>query len=121
MCTKQELYFYEITEKSDMNKKTFSTWAFYVTWAIFAWTYSMEVHTGTAPTPTTKGKDSKSEILFIAKPPQSYNNPSTFDNTDLSPIIVQNRKHIPIVEKFCYLGSIISRDLKDGNDIDAHI
>eukprot|EP00957_Ditylum_brightwellii_P054005 4090483-Ditylum_brightwellii.AAC.1 len=40
--------------------------------------WGMEVRSGTPTTSTTKGKVSKSKILFIAKPSSSYTIPSTY-------------------------------------------
>ena len=49
-----------------------------------------------------------------------YNIPDTFDNANLSDIILNDR-YIPIVQKFCYLGSIISSDCSNINDVEARI
>ena len=47
----------------------------------------MDVHSGITETPDTKGKTSKTELLFVAKP--SYTKPSTRKDTNLSPIILE--------------------------------
>ena len=69
-------------------------------------------------TPDTKGKTSKTELLFVAKPNNSYTKPSTRNDTNLSPIILEERRFIPVVNKFCYLGSIINHDLRESEDVD---
>ena len=48
--------------------------------------WGMEIHSGIAETPDTKGKASKTELLFVAKP--SYNEPSTLNDTSIPPIIL---------------------------------
>ena len=78
--------------------------------------WGMEVHSGITETPDTKGKISKTELLFVAKP--SYTKPSTRDYTNLSPIILEEGRFIPVVNKFCYLGSIINHDLRESEDVD---
>ena len=78
--------------------------------------FGMEIHTGDLLNPD---KPSKTEVLFVSKPPKTYNDPSSFDGADLSPILLGNSKFFPIVDKFCYLGCMISRDCKDNIDV-AH-
>ena len=58
-------------------------------------------------------KPSWSEVLLISKPLKIYNNPVSFDGTDLWRILLGNSKFFPIVDKFCYLGCKISHDCKD--------
>jgi len=48
-----------------------------------------------------------------------YNDPENFDNVDLSDIIVDDQRYIPIVEHFSYLGSVISRGVTDERDVDS--
>eukprot|EP00111_Clytia_hemisphaerica_P013905 TCONS_00040925-protein len=72
----------------------------------------MEVHSGPP--------DSKSVVLFCCKPPCLYEDPSTFDQVDLSNIEFGNR-FIPIVQEFTYLGSFISCDSSDNLDVDRRI
>eukprot|EP00111_Clytia_hemisphaerica_P010724 TCONS_00031328-protein len=72
----------------------------------------MEVHSGPP--------DSKSVVLFCSKPPCLYEDPSTFDQVDLSNIEFGNR-FIPIVQEFTYLGSVISCDSSDNLDVDRRI
>ena len=43
--------------------------------------WGMEVHSGITETPDTKGKTSKTELLFVAK--TSYTEPSTRDDTNI--------------------------------------
>ena len=74
--------------------------------------FGMEVHSGPP--------DSKSVLLFCSKPPCMYNDPSTFDNADLSNIVFGDR-FIPIVQEFIYLGSVISCNSSDDLDVDRRI
>ena len=78
----------------------------------------MEVHYGITETPDTKGKISKTELLFVAKPNNSYTKSSTHDDTNISPIILEEGRFIPVVKKFFYLGSIINQDLRESEDVD---
>ena len=73
--------------------------------------WGMEVNSGITETPDTKGKTSKTELLFVEKP-------SHTKLTNLSPIILEEGRFIPVVNKFCYLGSIINHDLRESEDID---
>ena len=41
--------------------------------------------------------------------------------TNLSPIILEEGHFIPVVNKFCYLGSIINHDLRTSEDVDNRI
>ena len=59
--------------------------------------FGMEVHSG----PLEPREDSKSVVLFCPKPPSKYKNPETYDNLDMSDIIIGQR-YIPIVDKFVY-------------------
>ena len=69
-----------------------------------------QIHVGDIRTPE---KPSKTEILFVSKPPKSYSDPETYDGIDLSPIKLCAHTYFPIVDKFCYLGCFITRDCKD--------
>ena len=80
--------------------------------------WGMEVQSGITETPDTKGKTSRTELLFVAKPNNSYIKPSTRNDTNLSPIILEEGRFISIVNKFCYLGSIINHDLRESEDVD---
>ena len=77
----------------------------------------MEVHTGKIE---PRG-ESKTDILFCSKQCSMYNNPDSYDNADLSDIIVSHDRYIPIVDHFSYLGSIISTNCTDNNDVEARI
>ena len=79
--------------------------------------WGMEVHSGN----TQHEKKSKTEILFCCKPPHLYEDPDTYDNTDLSNIELGEGRFIPIVDSFCYLGSVCSRDCSDALDVQNRI
>ena len=61
--------------------------------------WGMEFHSGITETPDTKGKTSKTELLFVAKPNNSYTKPSTCYENNLSPIILEEGNFIPVVKK----------------------
>ena len=69
--------------------------------------FGMEVHVGDRIQPD---KPSKTEILFVAATPKMYNDPITYDDTDLSPIELGNNMFLPVVDIFCYLGTVLTRD-----------
>ena len=50
-----------------------------------------------------------------------YNHPDSYDNADMSDIIVRHDRYIPIVDHFSYLSSIISTNCADKNDVEARI
>ena len=50
-----------------------------------------------------------------------YENQETFDDTDLSDIELGDQCFIPIVDKSCYLGSIVTRNCTDEADVDNRI
>ena len=79
--------------------------------------FGTEIHTGLIH---PRG-ESKTEILFCSKPRFLFNDPESFDNTDLSDVIVDDHRYIPIVDKFKYLGSVITRGVTDEQDIDTRI
>ena len=82
--------------------------------------WGMEIHTGNRA--TTPPKESKTEILFVSKPEKMYKNADTYDGADLSDISLgQEGVYIPVVNKFCYLGSWITRDGRDDLDVDTRI
>ena len=62
--------------------------------------WGMDVHSGITKTIDTKGKTSKTELLFVAKPNNSYTKPSTHNDTNLSPIILEEGCFISVVNKF---------------------
>ena len=75
--------------------------------------FGMSIHVG------TKDKQSKSEALFVAAPPTTYADPDTYDGVDLSNIELGGGTFIPVVASFLYLGSILTRDCRDDDDV-AH-
>ena len=77
--------------------------------------WGLEIHVG------RKDKESKSEVLFVAAPPHTYEDPITYDGKDLSSIDLGGGVFIPVVAVFCYLGSMLSRDCKDDADVTARI
>ena len=79
--------------------------------------FAMEIHTGEIEPRT----DSKTEILFCAKPIFMYENPETLDDVNLSDVIIDENRYLPIVNQFCYLGSVVARDCTDENDVDVRI
>ena len=79
--------------------------------------FGMDVHVGNRHLE----KKSKSEVLFCSKPAIMYDDPETFDGTNLSDIDLGDGISIPIVSKFPYLGSILSRDCTDILDVEARI
>ena len=78
--------------------------------------WGMEVH-------EKKPEDTKVKtlVLFCAAPSSTYTDPDTYDNTDLSDIVLPSGNVIPIVSKAKYLGSMMSRDSTDDTDVDARI
>ena len=71
--------------------------------------FGMEVHIGIIE----PRAESKTEILFCSKPCFMYNNTDSYDNVDLSDIIVSNDCYITIVDHFSYLGIMISTTCTD--------
>ena len=58
--------------------------------------FAMEVHTGKIE----PSGESKTEILFCLKPCSMHNIPDSYDNADLSDIIVSHGRYLPIVDHF---------------------
>ena len=79
--------------------------------------FGMEVHTGKIE----QRRELKTEILFCSKSCSMYNYPDSCDNADLSDIIVSYDQYIPIADHFTYLGSIISTNCTNDNDVRARI
>ena len=77
--------------------------------------FGLEVHVG------TNEKPSKSEILFVAAPKRVYTNPASFDGCDLSNVKLPDGSFLPIVDRFCYLGSYLTRDCSEAVDVDSRI
>jgi len=63
----------------------------------------------------------KTLVLFCAAPPSEYVNPATFDNADLSDIVLPTGNVIPVVDRAKYLGSMLSRDGTDKVDVEARV
>jgi len=77
--------------------------------------WGMQVHE--KPTDTKV----KTLVLFCAAPPSEYTNPPTFDNADLSGIVLPTGNVIPAVDRTKYLGSMLSRDGTDKADVEARL
>ena len=77
--------------------------------------FGMDIHVG------TQDKPSKSEVLFAAAPEKMYEDPQTYDGKDLSNIDLGNGTFMPVVDKFRYLGSMITRDCRDDIDVTSRI
>ena len=88
--------------------------------------WGMEVHAGVYEALDDDGevitpfKKSKSEILFCAAPASYYAN-GTFGDPDLSDVKLPGGRFMQIVDKFPYLGSIISGNCGDAADVDSRI
>ena len=54
--------------------------------------------------------ESKTEILFVEKSAKLYKNPLIFDGADFSYVKIENGRFIPIIDKFCYVGTWLTRD-----------
>ena len=78
--------------------------------------FGMEVHSG----PLQPREESKSVVLYCSKPPSMYKEADTYDNADLSDVIL-GRRYIPIVDEFVYLGTVINRDCTDEADVNRRI
>ena len=50
-----------------------------------------------------------------------YANPKTFDDANLANINLGDGDYLPIIRKFCYLGSVISGDCTDTLDVHTRI
>ena len=79
--------------------------------------WGMEVHAGVVE----PRKESKSEILFCAKPPSMYTDYLTFDGADLSDVLLPGGLFMNIVFDFKYLGSYISHNGSDAKDVDSRL
>ena len=87
--------------------------------------WGMEIHSGildtSDPMAMVETKASKSEILFCSAPPSSYTDPLTFDGANLGRLLLPGNRFMPIVDRFPYLGDIISRDGGDSLAVDSRI
>ena len=79
--------------------------------------WNMEIHSRALGS----AKGSKPEVLFCAAPPRCYSNPATFDGADLSDIQLPDGRSMPVVDKFCYLGSWITRYCGNALDVDSRL
>ena len=79
--------------------------------------WGMEVH---SRAPGAK-KASKSEMLYCAAPRHCYADPASFDNVDLSDFQLPGGRSMPVVDRFCYLGSMVTRHGGDGCDVDSRL
>ena len=77
--------------------------------------FGLEIHVGKPE------KLSKTEILFVPAPANCYKDPKTYDNADLSNVELGNDEFFPIVDVFCYLGSMLSSDCSDTEDVRRRI
>ena len=77
--------------------------------------FGLEIHVG------RQEKDSKTEILFVSAPAHTYSDPETFDNNDFSNVQLSDDTFLPIVEEFCYLGTMFTRDCGDTADVTRRI
>ena len=76
--------------------------------------FGIEVHIGHCDQPN---KSSKTEVLFVSVPPSSYAKPTTFDDRNLQPINLGNKRFLPVVAKFNYLSTTLSSDCTDNEDV----
>ena len=79
--------------------------------------WGLEVHAGSY----SPHKDSKTEVLFCARPLWTYQDKETLDDTNLDDITLPNGRFIPVISEFRYLGSYITRDGTDTKDVRARI
>lgn len=79
--------------------------------------FGTEIHTGILE----PRENSKTEVLFCSKPPTMYASRETFDDADLSDIVINGNRYVPVVQQFTYLGSIVSSDGSDEKDIEVRI
>ena len=77
--------------------------------------FGLEIHVGKPE------KQSKTEILYVPAPANCYKDPKTYDNADLSNVELGNGEFFPIVDVFCYLGSMLSSDCSDTEDVRIRI
>ena len=80
--------------------------------------FGMQVHVGYRNEPN---KPSKTEVLFVSAPPSQYVNPESYDSTNLNPIELGNGRFLPVVDKCIYLGTTLSSDCRDTEDITFRI
>ena len=66
-------------------------------------------------------KESKTEILFCARPLWTYQDKGTFDDTNMDDITLPNGRFIPVISEFRYLGSYVTSDGTDTKGVRARI
>ena len=79
--------------------------------------WGMEVHAGVSE----PRKESKSEILFCAAPRSSYTDPASYDDADLSDVLLPGGCFMSIVAVFKYLGSYIARHGSDMHEVENRV
>ena len=77
--------------------------------------FGLEIHVGTPE------KSSESVVLFVSAPNRTYTNPRTYDGCNLDIVDLGNGVFIPIVERFVYLGSVLTTDCRDTTDTDLRL
>ena len=60
-------------------------------------------------------------MLFCAAPRHCYADPAAFDNVDLSDFQLPGGRSMPVVDRFCYLGSMVNRHGGDRCDVDSRL
>ena len=80
--------------------------------------FGMEVHVGDT---RNLDKPSKTEVLFVAAPSSTYTSPDTYDNANLNHVRLDENCFLQIVDHFCYLGTILSRNCSDQADVTNRI
>ena len=72
----------------------------------------MDIHVGT---------EKKADVLFVAAPSHLYIEPETYDGQDLPILQLGDGIFMPVVDKFRYLGSWLTRNCRDDYDVVARI
>ena len=76
--------------------------------------FGMEVHVGDC---NQSNKPSKTQVLFVSAPLSSYAVTTTFDNRNLEPIKLGNKKFLLVVIRFNYLATKLNSDYRDNEDV----
>ena len=79
------------------------------------------ITTTIAPLTAKVIKESKTEMLFCAAPAHCYTDPSSFDGADLSLILLPDNRFVAVVDRFPYLGDIVSRTGDDALAVEARV
>ena len=77
--------------------------------------FGMDIHVG------SEGKPSKTEVLFVAAPEKLYDEPEVYDGRDLTNVVLGNGSFFPVVEKFRYLGTMLTRTCRDDVNVAERI